>query len=158
MTKTDQITTNLTIDEIFVKVKTMANKYNFFLLEKEGRLILKREIIYSNGTSTVIQKYTVLPLIKEGITEVIISLEIESNFINKTIEKMYVTDSNTVKAINSFKNVLNKILDDDMPLSEDEHNISGAEAPTSNGLKLFIYVVIIFVIALFLITMEKSCK
>lgn len=158
MTKTDQITTNLPIDDVFVKVKAMANNYNFFLLEKEGRLILKREIIYSNGTSTVIQKYTVFPLIKEGITEVIISLEIESNFINKTIEKMYVTDSNTVKTINSFKNVLTKVLDDDMPLSEDEYNISGSEAPTSNGLKLFIYIVIIFAIAMFLITMEKSCK
>lgn len=159
MIKADQLSVTDSPDEVLAIAKSMAEKYNFFLIEKNDRMTLKREITYSNGTSVVIQKFTVLPVPGENsTTDITLSLEVESNFINKTVESMYVTDNNTLNALVSFKNVLGCLIDKDMPLSQDEHNISGIDAPTSFGVKAFIYLVIAFSLGLVFFAIEKGCR
>ncbi|MDO9628999.1 MAG: hypothetical protein Q7I99_03775 [Acholeplasmataceae bacterium] len=158
MIETIEIITNINADDVKEKAKEMSNKYNFFISEKEDRIVLKREILYSNGTSSVVQKYTIIPKQKDGKTEVILSLKIDSNFVNKTIEKMYVSKSNTIKTLNSFKNVMLCLFDDDMPLSEDEYNISGIEEPTSTGLKIFKFFIYAISFGILLFVFQKSCS
>lgn len=159
MIKTDELSVTDSPGEVLAIAKSMAEKYNFFLIEKNDRVILKREITYSNGTSVVVQKFTILPMPGDNsTTDITLSLEVESNFLNKTIESMYVTDTNTVKALTSFKNVLSCLIDKDMPLSPDEYNISGGEAPTSFGVKAVIYVIIAFSLGIIFFALEKGCR
>lgn len=156
MLKTTNIITKLPIENVKEKLNKLGNELGYFIIQKEDRIIIKRELEYSNGTTTIMQEYTFLYIEKEnGRNEILITLEITGNFINKTIEKMYVTDKNTQESLDSMKNVVKCIFEDDMPRSVDLQIISNDEPPTSTGLKTFMYASIVFTVAMLMFALNK---
>jgi hypothetical protein len=156
MIKSTSIQTELSFEQVKKKISELGNEIGYFVIEKDDRIKLKRELQYSNGTSSVIQDYTFLFVSNDSSkNEIMITLDISSNFINKTVERLYVTEQNTQESLNSMRNVIECVLTDDLPRSSDLQIIAGEEPPTSTGLKTFMYLTIVFAVAIIMFALNK---